>query len=83
MEIPRTYWVLNLGAPICTLKGDIDQPGEINVKKIQLGVVQAEMYKTHADMLGKEVTVTGFLGHATTGHHHKNVMLRAMAIEAQ
>jgi|ERR1035441_7754273 hypothetical protein len=77
----ENVWVLNLDAPICTVRADQDQPAEANIKTMQLTFAYADMYNEYRSLVGKHVTVTGGLWHASTGHHHTSVMLQVKDIE--
>jgi hypothetical protein len=77
----ETVWILSLsGLPICTLRVDGDQPAEKSVGKMQL-LIDSDMYDKYRSLVGESVTVTGGLDHATTGHHHTDVMLQVTNIE--
>jgi Domain of unknown function (DUF4431) len=75
-DAPETYWILHLTRPIC-VSGD--EP-EKNVSDIQL-FLSEEQYARHKDLLGKRVVVSGKLWHASTGHHHTNVLLNVAGIK--
>src|SRR5215475_1172545 len=72
---PRTIWVLKLDKAICVLASDDVNVREDNEKEIQL-VLNAEQYKRYRSLLGQKVTASGTLFHASTGYHHKLLLLK-------
>lgn len=84
---PETYWVLRLTKPLCVKgKGDDgqdpdDQP-ESGVADIQLNLNE-DQYAKYRNLVGKEVTVTGSLSHAFTGHHHTAVLLTVTEMKVE
>jgi hypothetical protein len=78
---PEQEWVLDLYAPICTLRGDADMPPEDNATKLQLTFNRKEDYEKYRDQLGKLVIVTGGLGFGFNGHYHTKVSLNVLDIE--
>jgi hypothetical protein len=76
---PETYWILHLTNPICvdgngSGRDDPDNQPEHNVFDIQLNLDEKQ-YDRYNDLLGKQVSVSGKLSHAFTGHHHTDVRL--------
>jgi len=67
--------ILTLAAPICVEGSDdpTDTP-EHNVRELQLLINKPADWKIFDGRLGKRVTVTGDLFHATTGHHRTKVL---------
>lgn len=63
--------ILHLKQPLCTLASD-DDPAETHQRRVTL--VPRGGLSLHA-FAGKEVSVTGKLFHATTGHHHTPVLI--------
>ncbi len=74
---PETYWLVELAKPICVNEDQEDKelgPAYKDIRAIQL-VVEPEVYKTHVELIGKYVLVTGTLFGAISGHHHTPVLL--------
>jgi hypothetical protein len=79
---PETYWLLDLERPVC-----IDQDpkntdfngAQKDIRLVQL-VIDPEMYKEHAGLIGKRVVATGTLFGAITGHHHTPVLLNVTTL---
>jgi hypothetical protein len=71
----ETAIILTLAAPICVEGSDdpTDRP-EDNVRDLQLLINKPADWKVVDERLGKRVTVTGHLFHATTGHHRTKVL---------
>ena len=73
---PETYWIFHPAKPVCVAG---DEP-ETNVRDIQLVFPDMKQYRRYASLLGKRVAVRGKLFHASTGHHHPNVLLEVASI---
>ena len=76
------YWMIILKEPICTeisAQEVVYEPftGE---KEIQIALRE---YHTHKNLLNKEVTVTGTLFGAHTGHHYTKILINADKIQEQ
>ena len=76
---PETYWILRVNKPICVEANgrgsdDPDNQPESGVSQLQMNLDEKQ-YAQYKDLLGKQVSVTGKLAHAFTGHHHTNVRL--------
>jgi len=78
------YWFLYLDEPIClpdnldiVSNPDIDFTGEEehDVKVMQLGMMDGEIYKKRKDLLGKRVVVTGELDHSQTQYHLTKILI--------
>ncbi len=73
-----TYWILTLDKAVCVTSdrdNRINKP-EYRTTEVQLAL-SSENYKKYRSLLAKPVTVTGTLFHASTGHHHTPVLLKA------
>lgn len=78
-DAKEIFYSLQLAKPICVLAGDDqDEPGEPAVRQLQIAFINMPLDRS---LLGQHVRVTGTLSHATTGHHHMAVLIRASAIE--
>lgn len=77
---PETYWILHLHSPICTT-ASADNEAASNVTDLQL-ILPPDAYARFRRFVGlkAEVTVTGKLSHATTGHHHTPVLMEVERI---
>ncbi len=77
------YWILYLSHPICTEgdpNNDINEE-EKNVRKLQLIFYDYNDYDKYMKLLGSQVTVSGTLTHAITGHHHTDVLINVKEIK--
>ncbi len=72
-DAKETIWVLHLERPVCVGADPANEANsaEPNVQELQLIVD----YGAYRGLLGRRVTVTSQLTHATTGHHHTAVLL--------
>jgi hypothetical protein len=86
-DAAEDVWLFNLETPICTKAGEANPdgsqytPAEADVRSMQMLFDNSEMYDRYRNLLGREVTVTGSLGHAFTGHHHTSVMINIVDIQ--
>ena len=80
---PETYWILNLGIPVCTNDGEPPSPNrrESDVWNLQLIFTDAEMCRTYRPLLNSTVAVTGSLFSATNAQHHTKVVLQVTGME--
>ena len=79
---PETYWVLNLGQPICTTGGEhSSNVAERNVSSLQLLFTNDEVYQRYRFLLNTTVRVTGSLASGTTAQHHTQVVLQVVPPE--
>ena len=75
----ETYWILHVNKPICVESDgsgsdDPENQAESNVSRLQMNLNEKQ-YDQYKDLLGKQVSVTGKLAHAFTGHHHTDVRI--------
>lgn len=80
---PETYWLLDLYRPVCVDQGPkgADLNGaQKDIRRVQL-VINPEMYKEQAGLIGKRVVATGRLFGEITGHHHTPVLLTVTTLE--
>lgn len=73
--------VLILKRKICTTGNVPPDISERSVRNIQLVITRAADWKTVRSLMGKEVTVSGRLFHAHTGHHHTKVLIDVSMIK--
>jgi hypothetical protein len=80
---PETFWILNVGEPICTNDGAHPSlnPAEKDVSNLQLLFRNTQLYQTYLPLLNTKVKVTGSLFSATTIHHKTEVMLQVDSME--
>jgi hypothetical protein len=79
---PETYWVLNLGQPICTTGGEhSSNVAERNVSSLQLLFTNDEVYQRYRFLLNTTVKVTGSLASGTTAQHYTQVVLQVVPPE--
>jgi len=73
----ETRWILILERAVCVSGGSENEMNtpESRVAEVQL-VLSSEKDKKYRSLLAKPVTVTGALFHASTGHHHRPVLLK-------
>jgi hypothetical protein len=74
---PETDWLLDLSRPVCVDQDKVEpdlNPAQRDVRRVQL-VVDETAYKTHKNLVGKQVVATGTLFGEHTGHHHTPVLL--------
>ncbi len=80
---PETYWLIKLSHPICVEADAKDpdlNPAHKDTRLIQL-VLDPEVYKTRAKLLGKHVVATGTLFGGHTARHHTLVLLTVTTLE--
>jgi hypothetical protein len=74
---PETGWYLQLPKAICVAQDKHEpdlNPARKNIKTVQL-VISGPLYKKYSSLVGKQVTATGTLFGAVSGHHHTPVLL--------
>jgi hypothetical protein len=75
--MPETEWLLDLSRAVCVDEDKAEpdlNPAQKDVRRVQL-VLDGTAYKTHKDLVGKQVVATGTLFGRHTGHHHTPVLL--------
>jgi len=80
---PETFWILNLGKPMCTNEGEQTSPNraESGIWNLQVLFLSADTYSTYRRLLNTTVKVTGVLFPAASAHHHTKAMVQAARIE--
>ncbi len=75
-------WILVLKKPRCVDANvaNIMNIDESAVKEIQLVSSSHDDYEKYKDLLGKNVSVSGTLFHAHSGHHHTAVLMTVQHI---
>jgi hypothetical protein len=75
-DTPETYWLVRLDGPVPTnrmFEHGLNEPTSGGTS-VQL-VLTPEQFELHRVLVGKKVTVEGYLFAAVTGHHHTPVLL--------
>jgi hypothetical protein len=79
-------WVLHLSSSVCVngKRGDdLNNESEVNIREMQLVIMNDGDWKRYTSLIGKNVQLTGTLFHAYTGHHRTPVLLTVRLIEPQ
>lgn len=74
---PEPYWVLFTKAPLTCIK---DSPDWGSNDQFQL-IVRGDFYSKNQHYLNQQVSVTGEMFYAETGHHHTPVLIDVTAIK--
>ena len=84
-DTPETYYVLRLNPAACVAANppDPDEPAVRNLTNMQLMLTGPEQYSLLRPLLDKQVSLSGTLFAAITGHHHTPVLLEDVQLEGQ
>ncbi len=74
---------LNLAACVAANPPDPDEPAVRNLTNMQLMLTGPEQYSLLRPLLDKQVSLSGTLFAAITGHHHTPVLLEDVQLEGQ
>ena len=79
-------WILHLSRSLCVngkRNDELNSESEVDIKEIQLVIMNVGDWKRYARLIGRNVQVTGTLFHAYTAHHRTSVLLSVQIIEQQ
>ena len=84
-DLPEEAWIIRLAKPICVKanKQDEDDVAENDVSELQLVLRGNQFAQIRRLMKRGAVTVTGYLFHSSTGHHHTAVLMWVTRINGQ
>lgn len=82
---PEEAWIIHLAKPICVKANeqDEDDVAENDVSELQLVLRGNQFAQIRRLMKRGAVTVTGYLFHSFTGHHHRAVLMWVTGIKGR
>lgn len=80
---PETYWLLELAHPVCVNEDPAGLGSPQNDMQVVQLVIDPSLYKSHAKLIGRQLTAIGTLFGSHTGHHHTPVLLTVSTLAAK